>query len=54
MSHLSIDQSLFSTIDWHYTMVWFPASLLKHTGAYRHARQRYAYGWFMKVDVMQQ
>ena len=25
------------TIDWHYTMAWLTASLLKHTGAYPHA-----------------
>ena len=42
------------TIDWHYTMAWFPASLLKTQGAYRHARQRCANGSFIKVDVMQQ
>ena len=41
------------TIDWHYTMAWFPASLLKHKGAYKHVRQRCAYGSFMKGDVMQ-
>ena len=44
-------------------MAWLPASLLKThttttktttTGAYRHARQRFAYGSFMKGDVMQQ
>ena len=29
MSLWPIDQSLFSTIDGHYTMAWFPASLLK-------------------------
>ena len=31
-------------------MAWFPASLLKHTGAYQHARQRCAYGSFMKGE----
>ena len=30
MSQWTIDQAIFSTIDWHYTMAWFPASLLKH------------------------
>ena len=29
MSHWTINQSIFSTIDWHHTMAWFPASLLK-------------------------
>ena len=29
MSHWTIDQSIFSTIDWHYTMAYFLASLLK-------------------------
>ena len=31
-------------------MAWLPASLLKHTGAYRHAQQQCA----MKGDVMEQ
>ena len=31
-------------------MAWLPASLLKHTDAYRHARQRCAYASFMKED----
>ena len=35
-------------------MAWFPASLLKHTVAYRHVRQRCMYGSFMKGDVVQQ
>ena len=34
----------------YYTMAWLPASLLKHTGAYRHAQQQCA----MKGDVMEQ
>ena len=34
-------------------MALLPASLLKHTGAYRHARQQCTYGSFMKGDVMQ-
>ena len=38
MSHWTIDQAIFATIDWHYIMAWFPASLLKHTGANQHAR----------------
>ena len=42
------------TIAWHYTIAWFPASLFKHTCAYRHARQRCAYGSFMKGDVVHQ
>ena len=25
----AIDQAIFSTIDWHYTMAWFPPFLLK-------------------------
>ena len=29
MSHWTIAQSIFLTIDWHYTMAWFPALLLK-------------------------
>ena len=29
MSHWTIAQSIFLTIDWNYTMAWFPASLLK-------------------------
>ena len=29
MSHLTIDQSIFLTIDWQYTIAWFPAFLLK-------------------------
>ena len=29
MSHWTIDQSINLTIDWHYTMVWFPALLFK-------------------------
>ena len=29
MSHWAIDLSIFSTIDWHYTVAWLPASLLK-------------------------
>ena len=33
MSHWTIDQAIFSTIDWHYTIAWFAASLLKHTCA---------------------
>ena len=44
----------FFTIDWHYTMAWLPALLLKHTGAYRHAQQRCTYGSFIKGDVVQQ
>ena len=51
MSHWTIDETIFSTIDWHYTMAWFPASLLKHTGAYRYARWRCAYGSFMKETL---
>ena len=47
-------RSINMSIGWQYTMAWLPASLLKHTGAYRHARQRCAYGSFMKGDVMQQ
>ena len=47
-------RSINMSIGWQYTMAWLPASLLKHTGAYRHARQRCAYGSFMKRDVMQQ
>ena len=55
MSHWTIDQSISFTIDWHYTMAWFPPSLLKtHTCAYRNARRRCAYGSFMKGDVVQQ
>ena len=54
MSYRTIDQAIFSTIDWHYTMAWFPVSLLEHTGAHQHARRRCAYGSFMKGDVMQQ
>ena len=54
MGHLTIAQSIFLTIDWHFTMAWFPASLLKHTGACRHARLRCAYGSFMKGDVVQE
>ena len=30
----------YLTIEWHYNMAWLPASLLKHTGPYQHARQR--------------
>ena len=45
-----VTELLTLTVDWHYTMAWFPASLLKHTGAYLHARRRYAYGSFMKGD----
>ena len=37
-----LDRPIFLTI------AWFSASLLKHTGAYRHARQRCAYGSFVK------
>ena len=29
ISHRTIDQAIFSTIDWHYTMAWFPTALLK-------------------------
>ena len=29
MSHSSIDQEIFSTIDWHFTKAWSPTSLLK-------------------------
>ena len=29
MSHWTIDRSINLTIDWHYTMAWLPASLLK-------------------------
>ena len=29
MSHWTIDQAIFSAIDWHFTMAWFAASLLK-------------------------
>ena len=43
MSHWIIDRSINLTIDWHYTMAWLPVSLLKHTGAYQHARQRCIY-----------
>ena len=50
-SHLTIDREIFSTIDWHHTMAWLPASLLKHAGAYRHARQRCAYGSFNATKV---
>ena len=54
MSYRTIDQAIFSTIDWHYTMAWFPVSLLEHTDTYQHARRRCTYGSFMKGDVMQQ
>ena len=33
-------------------MAWFPASLIKHTGAYRHARQRCAYGSLCNKDAL--
>ena len=29
VSHWTIDQSIILTIDWHFTMAWFHASLLK-------------------------
>ena len=29
MSHWTIDQSIFLTFDWHYTMAWLPDCLLK-------------------------
>ena len=35
-------------------MAWFPALLLKHAEAYRHALQRYVYGSFMNGGVVQQ